>query len=170
MVEPNIIYKESFLRFVVEVKESGYETYEQYAKAEYNFEEFIEDLIASSKGINIEEDWAPFTTYWLVSNLELIGVIRIRHHINSKELKLAGHIGYEIVSSERRKGYGTKILALGLHKASELGLEEVIITCDADNIGSKAVIKKFESNYIGTSVDDETGKDVNQYKVRTLKK
>jgi len=34
---------------------------------------------------------------------------------------MAGHIGYEVVSSERRKGYGTKILELGLIEAKKNG-------------------------------------------------
>jgi predicted acetyltransferase len=165
LVNPSVIYKQSFLELVADVKKSGYESYEQYAKAEDNFDEFIEELMEIGGGVNIKVGWAPCTTYWLVSDLEVIGVIRIRHHVDNEKLQMAGHIGYEIVSQERIKGYGTNILELGLIKAKEMGLNEVLITCDAKNIGSKSIINKFNPAYIKTFVDDDSGNDVIQYKV-----
>jgi len=48
-----------------------------------------------------------------------------------------------------------------------MGLKEVLITCDADNIGSKHIINKFDAKNIMTFVDEETGKDVIQYRVIT---
>lgn len=168
LVDPNVRYKDSFLKFVADVKKSGYETYEHYSKAEVNFEEFIKELFEYSRGINIEEGWAPCTTYWLVSDLEIIGVIRIRHHVDSEELQGAGHIGYEIISKERKKGYGTRILELGLIKARGMGLNEVLITCDAKNMGSNKIINKFNAEYISTIIDDESGNDVTQYIVSTV--
>jgi predicted acetyltransferase len=47
LVNPSVIYKQSFLELVADVKKSGYESYEQYAKAEDNFDEFIEGLMAA---------------------------------------------------------------------------------------------------------------------------
>lgn len=167
LVEPGVKYKKSFLELVSEVKKSGYESYELYSKAEDNFEEFIVELANASNGINIEEGWAPCTSYWLVYHLEVIGVIRIRHYLDNEELLMAGHIGYEIVSKQRRKGFGTKILELGLGKANEMGLNEVLITCDADNDGSKQIINNFNADYVKSFVDSESGKDVLQFKVST---
>ena len=79
--------------------------------------------------------------------------------------KEAGHIGYDIRPSERRKGYGTAILSLTLAKARELGLREVIVTCDSDNVGSLRIIKKNGGRHISTAVSDHTGKQVNRYKI-----
>jgi len=167
LVTASEIYKDSFLRFVSEVKKSGYETYELYTKSEDNFKEFIKELNDAGKGINIEEGWAPCTTFWLVKDLEVFGVIRIRHHLDNEDLQMAGHIGYEIAFAQRRKGYGTKILELGLSKAKDMGLDEVMITCDADNIASKQIINKFDAEYMKTFVDNESGKDVLQFRVLT---
>ena len=44
--------------------------------------------------------------------------------------------------SQRRRGYGTRILALTLDKARLLGLERVLVTCDDDNLGSARIIEK----------------------------
>ncbi len=54
---------------------------------------------------------------------------------------VGGHIGYRIRPSERRKGYGTLILALTLAEARKLGLPRVLLTCDQDNIASARVIQ-----------------------------
>ncbi|GMQ60532.1 GNAT family N-acetyltransferase [Vallitalea sediminicola] len=166
LVEPSIVYRESFIEFIEDVKETGYESYELYTKAEKDFNEFIKDLLDSSKGINIPEGWVPCSSFWLVDNVgEVIGVIRIRHSVDSEFLQMIGHIGYEIKSTHRKKGYGSKLVELGLLEARKLGLEEVIITCDENNIGSKRIIEKFKGKYIKSFFDDESESNVLQYRV-----
>ncbi|GMQ64450.1 GNAT family N-acetyltransferase [Vallitalea maricola] len=166
LVEPSILYRESFLDFIEDVKETGYESYELYSKAEKDFNEFIKELLNSSKGINIPEGWVPCSSFWLVDNLEeVIGVIRIRHCVNSEFLEMVGHIGYEIKSTHRKKGYGSKLLELGLVEARKLGLEEVIITCDENNIGSRKIIEKFKGKYIKSIFDMDNQRNLLQYKV-----
>ena len=166
LVEPSILFKDSFLEFVEDVKNTGYISYEHYKKAEKNFEEFVTDLTNSSKGINIAEGWVPCSSYWLVDNSEeVIGVIRIRHRVDSDFLEMIGHIGYEIKSTRRKEGNGSKLLELGLIEARKIGLEKVLITCDEDNIGSKRIIEKFNGKYIKSIVDDESGKNKLQYEV-----
>lgn len=63
-----------------------------------------------------------------------------------------GHIGYGIRSSERLKGYASKLLELSLSEVKKLGIKEVLVVCDADNVGSeKTIIKnggRADANYI----------------------
>lgn len=85
----------------------------------------------------------PQTTYWVVRNdSELIGSVCIRHRLNKVLEHEGGHIGMDIRPSERGKGYGEKTLLLALEKAALLGLEEVLITCDADDQPSINIIEK----------------------------
>ncbi len=168
LVEPSILYKESFLEFVEDVKNTGYESYTLYTKAEENFEEFVTNLTNSSKGINIQEGWVPCSSYWLVADsCEVVGVIRVRHRVDSDFLQMIGHIGYEIKSSHRKLGYGSKLLELGLTKAQKLGLEKVLINCNKDNIGSKRIIEKSNGKYIKSFVNAESGENMLQYEVCT---
>ena len=168
LIGPSLLYKESFLEFVEDVKSTGYESYELYTKSEEDFEEFVTDLTNSSKGINLQDGWAPCSCYWLVDDSgEVIGVIRIRHRVDSDFLQMIGHIGYEIKSSRRKEGYGRKLLELGLTEARKMGLEKVLITCDEDNIASLRIIQKFNGKYKKLFVDDESGKNVLQYEVCT---
>ena len=72
----------------------------------------------------------------------ILGSISIRHNLNDEMLsKFGGHIGYNIRPSERRKGFATKMLYLALEKCEELGLEDVMVTCKEDNIGSAKTIE-----------------------------
>ena len=64
--------------------------------------------------------------------------MRIRH----QEVESGGHIGYDISPVYRKKGYGFQILKLALKKALEIGLKEVIVTCNINNIASKKIIEK----------------------------
>lgn len=69
-----------------------------------------------------------------------MGAVNIRHRLTEKLYNAGRHIGYGIRPSERRKGYGTILLKLALLKAKDLGVEEVLLVCDYDNIGSKEII------------------------------
>jgi predicted acetyltransferase len=53
----------------------------------------------------------------------------------------ASHIYYEIRPEYRNKGYGMKILELGLEEARKIGLKEVILTTKKDNLASKKIIE-----------------------------
>lgn len=75
-----------------------------------------------------------------VSDGKLIGCIKI-HHSLTEDIKNGGHIAYGIRPSERGNGYGKKQLQLGLEYAKQLHLEQVIISCDKDNIASAATAK-----------------------------
>ena len=69
-----------------------------------------------------------------------VGAINIRHYLNEKLLLNGGHIGDGIRPSERRKGFATEMIALGLEECKKLGIDRVLMVCDKDNIGSKKSI------------------------------
>ncbi len=63
-------------------------------------------------------------------------MINIRHCLNENLRLVGGHIGYSVRPTERRKGYNKVNLYLGLLRCQELGIDEVLMDCDADNLGS----------------------------------
>ncbi len=93
---------------------------------------------------NIKPGRVPASTYFLIRELDgkLIGMMSIRHELNDYLLKFGGHIGYSIRPTERRKGYATKLLRLGLEKCIDLGINKVLLTCDKLNIASAKTIQK----------------------------
>ena len=52
-----------------------------------------------------------------------------------------GHIGYGVLPRHRRQGYATEILRQSLIIARAAGVDRVLVTCDEDNVGSRAVIE-----------------------------
>jgi predicted acetyltransferase len=74
-----------------------------------------------------------------------------------------GHVGYAIRPSERLKGYGTRLLALTLDKAREMGLGRVLVTCDTDNFASVRVIEKNGGVLENQVISNRSGKMISRY-------
>ena len=84
------------------------------------------------------EDRVPDSTYFCLDMQRniFVGAINIRHYLNEKLLQVGGHIADGIRPSERRKGYATAMIGLGLEECRKLGITKVLMVCDKDNIGS----------------------------------
>ena len=66
------------------------------------------------------------------------------------EIYFAGHIGYRIYRQYRGHHYAEKASRLLLHFANELGMEEVIITCDPDNQPSRHTLMNLSGELRNT--------------------
>lgn len=86
--------------------------------------------------------------FWLIDNSKYIGTIRLRRKITGPYRGMGSHVHYSISPLERKKGYGTKILKLGLQKAKNLGFNKLYITCLSDNLGSKKVIESNGAKFV----------------------
>ncbi len=101
-------------------------------------------------------------TYVCIENDKMVGMIDIRLNL-PKEWYTAGHIGYSIRPSERKKGYATLVLKEAIQITKNLKIYPVIITCLENNIASKKVIL----NNAGILIDEiiEEGEKNLIYKV-----
>ena len=80
-------------------------------------------------------------TFFALDNNKIVGIINGRHELNDYLLNFGGHIGYSVRKSERRKGYGKKMLNYISEFLFSLGLDKILITCDKKNIASKRTIE-----------------------------
>ena len=109
-----------------------------------SFEEFFDNLEINKHIDEIYPAYANQTTYVLTDeNDHIYGLANLRHELKGKLIEIGGHIGYGIRPSERRKGYATIQLGLLLEKLKELNIEQALITCRENNIGSKKAMEKF---------------------------
>ena len=71
----------------------------------------------------------------------IYGMLQVRHELNEYLQKFAGHIGYSVRPTERRKGYAKKMLKMALQYCKEtLGLQRVMISCLVENEASRRTI------------------------------
>ena len=72
----------------------------------------------------------------------IVGMINLRLSLINFSKKDAGHIGYSVRPTERRKHYATEILNRALKIYDKMGIDEVLISCEKENVASAGVIMK----------------------------
>ncbi|MGL6108452.1 GNAT family N-acetyltransferase [Romboutsia sp.] len=166
LIEPSKNYREEFISMIRDYeKHEDEEYFNLYKEALEDFDKYVDKLLNNSKGIGLPKDRVASSTYWLVNkNSDVLGVIRIRHELNSEFLRnIIGHIGYDISPSNRRKGYGETILRLGLEKVKEMNISNVLVTCKSDNHASSKVIEKNNGVFECEIVDSESNNIYRKY-------
>ena len=160
LVRPSEKYRESFFEASREFPLDEDTLVYEREHATRDFAGFVKSVESWAQGKLLPRGWVASSTYWLVDDGEYIGSTNIRHELTDWLLRYGGHIGYAIRPSKRRRGYGRQICRLALDEARKLGLDRVLITCDADNIGSRKIIEsnggRFENEL--EQPDDESPK------------
>ena len=92
---------------------------------------------------NIEEGKVAAITYFYVRNSDkrVVGMVNIRLEDSDFICTEAGHIGYFIRPTERRKHYASQMLSDALDICRRLRLYTVYVSCDVTNPASAGTIK-----------------------------
>ena len=150
LVQPSILYKESYIRALQEGFNSNTTappmTAEEINTINQDFEAYLnkgknpEKMFHAPDGKDYER--VAQTTLWLVKDDLFIGCANIRHELNDFLMMFGGHIGYAIRPSQRRQGYATLTLRLALDFLREKGLTRALLTTAEHNIGSQKAIER----------------------------
>ena len=127
-----------------------------------NPEEYIKICAEYEDPTTIPSHLVPATQFFFIrkSDNKLVGMIQIRHRFNDYLEKYAGHIGYSVRPSERRKGYAKEMLRMTLTFCREIGIDKVMITCVDGNIGSEKTILANGGVYEYTIHEPNENKDL----------
>ncbi|SCL24466.1 Predicted acetyltransferase [Micromonospora pallida] len=90
----------------------------------------------------LEAGRVPCTYRWVVEGDQVLGGIALRHELDDFLFRVAGHIGYGIRPSARRRGLATWALGRMLDEARAVGLDRVLIACEVDNVASAKTIER----------------------------
>ena len=147
-------YRDEFLNAHETIHGSG--SLERFA----TFEEWLKACEDNEHKDRIAKDRVPATLYLAVrqSDGRLVGMIDVRHSLNEFLKAIGGHIGYSVRKSERRKGYASQMLKLALMRCRELGIKDVLVTCESTNVASAGVIKANGGMYEKQVVTEDFGK------------
>lgn len=103
--------------------------------------------------IKLDNINTPRITYIMYIDDYPVGEIMIRPFLNEYWKFNSGNIGYKIRPLERNKGYGTKMLELGLTQCRKLNMKEVYLQCMINNTFSSKVIQNNNGILINTDID-----------------
>jgi len=107
-----------------------------------NFSEYVNKLENWSHGLELPGNFVPNSFYVGVVDGLIVGRLSLRHCLNNWLRRIGGHIGYGVIPTQRKRGYATDMLRQVLPICAKLRIENVLLTCDVDNIGSRQVIEK----------------------------
>jgi predicted acetyltransferase len=147
---------EAFLREVGD-GEAGFGGTE-YASGKLTLPDYLTMLVGYAAGQNMADGHVPATTFWALDGEgEVVGMLRLRHHLNEALLRSGGHVGYYVRPAARGRGYATEMLRLALDEARALGIERVLLTAYTTNSASVRVIEKNGGLLENIVPDPETG-------------
>ena len=121
-----------------------------------NFSTFLKEVRDKKNGICNNGVREIF--YFAIGDDKIVGhaSIRLNPEIDSDTYKFSGHIMYGVIPSKRRLGCGSKVCKLLIEEMVARGYEEIIITCNNDNIGSKKIIVNNGGQFIeSVKYDDD---------------
>lgn len=137
------------------------------AEVDDDFAEYVARLARYSEGADLQSGFVPSSTFWLVGeDDEIFAVSNLRHDLTERLLSYGGHIGFGVRPSARRRGHATEILRLTLLEARRLGIREVLVTCDKDNIGSAKAIVRNGGVFADEQYSEEHSATVQRYWIR----
>ena len=147
LVFPTIAYKDKAIEYIREFHEYGSEvngsgSLDRFLK-ESTYEEWLQKIVRDMDIANIPVSKVPALTYFYVREEDdrIVGTINIRLCLNDFLRNEGGHIGYAVRPTERRRHYATRMLKAALKVCDVIGIKEVLVSCDKENIASAGVIR-----------------------------
>ena len=125
--------------------------------------DWLEAVRACENPATVPEGKVQATQFLCVEDGRVLGMLQVRHSLNDYLRLYAGHIGYSVRPSERRRGVAKWMLAAVLPFCRKLGLDRIMIACEPWNEGSRLTILANGGVYEKTVREPEQNIDLEQY-------
>lgn len=121
------------------------------------YKNWLQDADNHSKGLNLPDDWIPYTTYFLYIDDIPVGYGRVRHSSSEylENVVGAGNLGYGISKEYRGKGYGDILFKELLKKCKEHGYNEIKLFPLKTNEATIKIMLKNGGRIIGDFKDEK---------------
>lgn len=146
LVFPTPVYKEKAIEYIREFYEynseiNGSGALDRFLR-ESTYDEWLVKVRKDIDIANVEKPRVPALTYFYVREEDdrIVGMINIRLALSDFLREEGGHIGYSIRPTERRKHYATDMLKAGVEVLNTIGINEVFVSCDKENLASSGTI------------------------------
>jgi predicted acetyltransferase len=151
LVAPSAAYRDSYIAALREHQAQGRFLDNRHIDNDVgalvrDFDRLVRALLNATDPAFVKPGFVPETFLWMIEGRtnELVGRSSIRHQLSDEpSLRDIGHVGYDIRPSRQGLGYGRSILGLTLDEARRLGMDRVLVTCDSNNMRSKAIIEHW---------------------------
>lgn len=146
LVSPSAEYSEQIMKFKEDVLAfDGEDSFDGCGdlKKCISADEWLGILALRKNAVTAPDGSVPSDTYLAVriGDNKIVGIIDLRHHIDHPILNVwGGHIGYTVHPAERGNGYAKEMLRLNLSNCRNLGLKDVLLTCNSRNLASEKTI------------------------------
>lgn len=118
------------------------------------FSAWVSRLISAGDSLTTDDHVVSRCLYrWIVDGDEVVGAIALRYGDN-EFIRSAGNIGYGIRPSARRRGHASLALGHILNEAGRLGINPVLLVCDAGNVASATIIERNGGVFEGVKETD----------------
>lgn len=153
---------EAFREYTKECIQDGLDLYDG---AKHDSDAYLQKRMAYAEGRELPDGWPPISMYFYIESGKILGAIRIRHGSNDYINNVIGHIGYETSPNARGKGVATAMLQWVVRNVIE---QNIVITCDVDNIASRKVIEKCGGEYLGNYYCEEEKRDIMRFQIQRI--
>lgn len=116
----------------------------------YVFEEYqtLSDDVISLKleavlPVNVEKQFLPRYLFNIVVNdlSSTVGWLVLRGGLTDRSIQYGGHIGFSVEEKFQGNGYASRSVSLIKKFTKSIGLPQILLTCDEDNIASRKTIE-----------------------------
>ena len=107
-------------------------------------------LIRNNKRGHISSGFVPIEYYMIIRLRDGITVGQCDLRVgNNEAINYAGHIGYSVMPPYQGHHYAAKACKLLMVLAKARGLEEILITCNPDNMASRRTCEIIGAYFLG---------------------